>query len=147
MRIKYKNIIASVALLANLTFSLSAYADESTPQTNSAAPIASAKKGVFGTLFSMPKTIAGVCSGIVVGTPVCFIKKLPQETLEGGRGFVGSIIPNENNKLLLIPACAAWLPVAAVITAIESPGYALRNSWMAEKPFSKEQFSLTELDK
>jgi hypothetical protein len=146
MRIKIKTIIASVVVLANFMY-VTAYADESAPQTNSTGPISPAKKGAFRTLFGMPKTIAGVCSGIVIGTPVCFIKKLPQETLEGGRGFVGSIIPNENNKLLLIPACAAWLPVATVMAAIESPGYALRDSWMAEKPFSKEQFSLTELDK
>ncbi len=32
------------------------------------------------------------------------------------------------------------------MTALEAPAYSLRGAYMADKPFSKEQFSLTELD-
>jgi hypothetical protein len=47
--------------------------------------------------------------------------------------------------LYLLPAGAFWLPFALATSIMEAPVYAVRNSWMAEKPFSKEQFSLGEM--
>lgn len=98
-------------------------------------------------LSSIPKSIAGCCLGFIVGTPVCFAKKLPQEAMEEARGFVGTIAKNEDNKYLVGPAFVMCLAPAGLITLLDAPMYSLRNSWMADKPFSKEQFSLTQLDK
>ena len=51
-----------------------------------------------------PKAIAGCCAGFVIGTPICFARKLPQETKDGAHGIVGSIVKDNNNKFLLVPA-------------------------------------------
>lgn len=97
-------------------------------------------------LVAWPKAVAGFCAGAIIGTPICFVKKFPKEASDGAHSFVGSIGNNDNKKLLYIPVYAAWLPVASFITLCEAPGYAIRDAYMAEKPFSKEQFSLVPLD-
>jgi hypothetical protein len=95
---------------------------------------------------ALPKALAGFCAGVVVGTPVCYLRKFPKELTGGAHGLAGSIVENEDNKLLFVPACVAWLPVALVITAVEAPAYAVKDAYTAEKSFSKEQFSLAALD-
>jgi hypothetical protein len=96
-------------------------------------------------LVAWPKAIAGFCAGAIVGTPICFVRKFPSEVTQGAHGFVGSLGSNDNKKLLFVPACVAWLPVAGVVSAMEAPGFALKDAYTAEKPFSKEQFSLGDL--
>jgi hypothetical protein len=93
-----------------------------------------------------PVRIASVCAALVVGTPVCFVRKLPQEAKQGAEGLAGSIFGETHNRFLLIPAGLLWFPAASAISAMEAPGYALRDAWMADQPFSKEQFSLGALD-
>lgn len=93
-----------------------------------------------------PKAIAGCCAGFVIGTPICFARKLPQETKDGAHGIVGSIVKDNNNKFLLVPATLVYLPAACVALTLEAPTYALKDAYMANKPFSKEQFSLGKLD-
>ena len=95
----------------------------------------------------MPKAIAGFCAGVVVGTPICFARKLPQEISEGAHGLAGSIKPDTKNKFLIHSAGLFWLPAAGIVSALEVPGYAIKDAWMAEEPFSKDQFSLGQLDK
>jgi hypothetical protein len=97
-------------------------------------------------LVALPRAIAGFCAGVVVGTPICFARKFPQELSEGAHGFLGSIVSNDDKKELLLPAYVVWLPVAGVVTALEAPGYAIKDAYTAEKAFSKEQFSLGEMD-
>jgi hypothetical protein len=97
-------------------------------------------------IVALPKAIVGFCAGAIVGTPICFVRQFPKEVTQGAHGFVGSIVSNENNKLLFLPACVLWLPVAGVVTTLEAPGYAVKDAYTAEKAFSKEQFSLGELD-
>ena len=111
------------------------------PQTTGAQ----GKSGT-GRLASLPKAVAGCCAGAIIGAPICFVRKFPKEVSEGAHGFVGSITSDDNNKLLFIPACVLWLPVASVVTALEAPGYALKDAYTADKPFEKEQFSLGEMD-
>ncbi len=97
-------------------------------------------------IVSLPKAIAGFVTGVVVGTPICYFRKFPKEVTAGAHGLVGSIVTNEDDKHLFVPACVAWLPVALVITAAEAPAYAVKDAYTAQKSFSKEQFSLGELD-
>jgi hypothetical protein len=87
---------------------------------------------------SVPKRTLGFFAGAVVGTPVCVVRKFKDEEINGTRGIAG----DTSNPLLLIPAGAFWLPLALLYTGMEAPAYAIKNSWMADKPFSKEQFSL-----
>jgi hypothetical protein len=65
---------------------------------------------------------------------------------EGAHNIADSIDESGNNKVLLAPAVVIWSPFAFLISMVEAPGYSLRNAWTAEKPFSKEQFSLDKLD-
>ena len=88
----------------------------------------------------------GFCLGLIIGTPICFARKLPQETIKGARGLVGSIVDNDSIPWLVAPAAVCWLPPATIISLVEAPAYAWRNAWMADQPFSKEQFSLGTLD-
>jgi hypothetical protein len=92
-----------------------------------------------------PLCIAGFTCGTIVGTPICFVRKLPSEVRNLAHGFVGSITDCES-KFLLIPAGIAWLPFAGTAALMEAPVYACKGAYMAEKPFSKEQFSLGLLD-
>lgn len=103
-------------------------------------------KNCSSRLAGWSKSIVGFCAGAIVGTPICFLRKFPSEVSEGAHGFVGSITSNDNNKLLLVPACVAWLPVAGVVSALEAPGFALKDAYTADKPFSKEQFSLGQME-
>jgi hypothetical protein len=112
--------------------------------TTSSAPT---KKASASHLSMMPKAIAGFCAGVVVGTPICFARKLSQEMSEGAHGLAGSIKYDTKNKFLIHAAGLVWLPAAGIVSLLEAPGYAIKDAWMAEEPFSKDQFSLGQLDK
>lgn len=114
-------------------------ADQSPPSSTAT------KKSRAAGLAKMPLHLVGFCAGTVIGTPICALRKFPQEMNEGGHGFIGSITDSDN-KLWLIPGGILWLPFAMVTSTMEAPFYALKNAWIAEQPFSKEQFSLGELD-
>ena len=143
---KHRNLIFSIAALGSACIStVPAWADD--PQTTSVqAPTNVQAKSAASHITALPRAIAGFCAGVVVGTPICFARKFPQEVKNGAHGFIGSIGSTEDSKLLFIPACVAWVPVALVITSVEAPGYAVKDAYTAEKAFSKEQFSLGELD-
>lgn len=105
----------------------------SSPGVLPASPGSDAKFG--------PAMMAGVCVGIVIGTPVCFFRRFRHDAVRGAHGIVG----DTDSPVLLGAATAAWIPLAAFTATMEAPVYAVRNSWMAEKPFSKEQFSLGDM--
>jgi hypothetical protein len=121
-----------------------AWADDQTQGSTAATP-AAAPKSMGARIASWPLCIAGFTCGTIVGTPICFVRKLPAEVRNLAHGFVGSITEKES-KLLLIPVGIAWLPFAGTAALMEAPVYAFKDAYMAEKPFSKEQFSLGELD-
>jgi len=126
--------------LAITTPPASAVTPVSTPTANAAD-----SKGVGARLASWPVCIAGFACGTIVGTPICFFRKLPSEIHNLAYGFVGSITDNQS-KYLLIPAGIAWLPFSGTAALMEAPVYAFKDAYMAEKPFSKEQFSLGQID-
>ena len=90
--------------------------------------------------------VPGFVAGFFVGMPIYFVRKLPHDIAEQTHGIVGTVVKDENNKVLAVPALAFALPMAAIVVALETPVCSLHNAWMAEKPFSKEQFSLGDLD-
>jgi hypothetical protein len=117
-------------------------------QGQPAAPPAAAtgtQKTGAARIAAWPVCVAGFACGAIVGIPICFVRKLPDEFHNLAHGFVGSITDNEK-KYFLIPAGIAWLPFSASAALIEAPAYAWKNAYMAEKPFSKEQFSLGQMD-
>lgn len=88
-----------------------------------------------------PAMIPGVCVGTAVGLPVCLVRRFAHNVVAGARGMLG----DSENPALVIPAAAIWSPLAFCVSVMESPVYAVRNAWMADKPFSKDQFSLGEM--
>lgn len=98
-------------------------------------------------LLRMPKAVAGFCTGFVVGIPVCFVKKMPNEINDGAHGMVDGVTDNSDNKLLLGSAAILWLPAASITSFLEAPCLSFRNALKADKPFSKEQFSLDNFER
>ena len=143
-----KTIISSVVSLLLLSCSaveaedlpdksVKSVADNTAQSSSSSKP---SQNSSSGTPFGLAM-IPGVCLGTAVGLPVCLFRRLGHDIVEGAHGMVG----DTNNKLLLVPAAALWSPLAFCTAAMECPVYAIRDAWMAEKPFSKEQFSLGEM--
>lgn len=93
-----------------------------------------------------PLSLVGVCIGTVVGTPICFFRYWQREERNGTHGLIGSLVNNENNRALLLPAAIMSLPAATIIASLEAPVYGFKNAYMANRPFSKEQFSLGKLE-
>jgi hypothetical protein len=81
----------------------------------------------------LAKDFFGVLTGVVVGTPVCMVRKPMDEDKYAVSDLTG------NSK----KGRAVWAPFSAVQGVLEAPFYALNNSLVNyDKPFSKEQFSL-----
>lgn len=139
-----KNLIAISAILYSLSFNCyPAIADTSTVAASSTASSgASSSSGGGGSSSSNPVTMAaGMVAGFAVGWPVCLVRRLKRDAIQGARGIAGET----DNPILLGTAGAIWLPLAFCTSFLEAPVYAARNSFMAEKPFSKDQFSLGDM--
>jgi hypothetical protein len=141
-----QNFALSLAAVGLVCGSIPAARADDPNATNAPAATNAQTKSGGSHLGSLPKAIAGFCAGAIVGTPICFVRKFPKELNDGAHSFVGSIGSNDNKKLLFIPAYVAWIPFAGFISLVEAPAYAVKDAYTAEKPFSKEQFSLGELD-
>jgi hypothetical protein len=137
-----KQLVSLSLMSCSIHMSVLAAGSQAQGPTNSSKPT----KSVPARLANVPVCAAGFCTGFVVGTPVCFARKLKQEVSEGAHGLVGSIVTDNNNPALLVPAGIFWFPAAMFVAGMEAPAYAWRDAWMADKPFSKEQFSLGNLD-
>jgi len=142
----HQNFALSLAAVGIACVSIPpAWADDPKATNAPAAPNVQSKSGASH-LVALPKAIAGFCAGAIIGTPICFVRKFPKELNDGAHSFVGSIADNDNKKLLFVPAYVAWIPFAGFISLCEAPALAIKGAYTAEKPFSKEQFSLGELD-
>lgn len=138
MNKKYISLVASAVLVVSLLSPALAQSQANQPQSRKVSGLH---------LLKLPKAIAGFCAGFVVGTPVCFVKKMPGEISDGAHGIVDGVTDNNDNKLLFITAAILWLPAASITSLVEAPCYSLRNAWKADKPFSKEQFSIDGFEK
>lgn len=105
------------------------------------ADAASPAKSSSSSLLSAPLAVMGICAGFVVGSPIAIARRFVHDEKSGTRGIAG----DTSNPWLLAPAAVISLPFAAISGFCEGPVYAFRNSYMADKPFSKEQFSLGEM--
>lgn len=109
--------------------------------TNPSSAAASASKKPSATKAPLPRRLLGVVVGAVVGTPVCLVRKTIDEEKYGIAGIIGT----NNNKAVVTTAGVFWLPFAFMTGTVESPVYATLNSLNAEEPFSKAQFSLSDV--
>jgi hypothetical protein len=120
--------------------SLSPTANTSQPNaSNSQVPATSKPGGPVNS--SLPKRALGLVCGTVVGTPVCVVRKSIDEEAYAVNGMVS----DTSKKKARMLAGFFWLPFAVFTGAVEAPVFAARNSLKAEEPFSKEQFSLSDV--
>ena len=101
----------------------------------------SSSKGAPVRAGERPLKVLGFLAGTVGGTPVCLVKRLANDEVEGTRALVGK----SRSLFLLVPAGVFWLPFAGIAGVLEAPFYSMQNS-IVSKPFSKEQFSLGNVD-
>jgi hypothetical protein len=99
-------------------------------------------------LLTLSRAVAGFCAGFVVGTPVCFVKRLVSETDYGAHEMVGGFTDDKSDsKLILVPVTIMWLPAATLTAFMEAPCDSFKHAIEADEPFSKEQFSLNDFEK
>ncbi len=88
---------------------------------------------------SFAKKIIGVVTGVVVGAPVCAVRK----PLDEDKYAIADLTGNSKKGRAVIPTAVLWAPFACVEGILEAPFFAINNSLVNyDKPFSKEQFSL-----
>jgi hypothetical protein len=110
-----------------------AFADANSAPTAAATPTPSAHA-------SIPKRILGAVVATVVGTPVCFVRGAIADEKGGIQGMVG----DTENKVALVSAGAFWLPFGLTTGFLSAPFSSFKHSMCnTDKPFSKEQFSLS----
>jgi hypothetical protein len=139
-----KKTVLSTCLAFALTAPLALADDQTTSASGGKTPKTSAPSH---SLLKAPFTVAGLVAATVVGTPVCFVRKLPREIKDGGLGLAGTFVNdsdttgNASNKWIVVPSTVLWSPFATTVAFLQSPGLALGHAWNAKRPFSKEQFS------
>lgn len=139
--------LLSLTLLSSL--SAAAYAADNDAASTSdksdkttAAPAAAAKpaKSSGGDGGSIPSRMASFLVGTIVGTPVSFVRKTKQETVNATKDLVG----DTDNKFLIGAAATLGVPAGIVSGAFQAPIYGIWNAWTgsADEPFSEESMSL-----
>ena len=116
-------------------------ADSFTSSINasSSAPLNTNKGGPSSKHSSLAKKFLGVMTGVVVGTPVCMVRK----PMDEDKYAVSDLTGNSTKGRAVVPTAVLWAPFSAVQGVLEAPFVALNNSLVNyDKPFSKEQFSL-----
>jgi hypothetical protein len=73
---------------------------------------------------------------------VCIVRKSIDEEKCGINGMIGT----NDNKAAQVAAGVFWFPFAAFTGAVESPVYAAINSLRADEPFTKQQFSISNVN-
>ena len=88
---------------------------------------------------SFAKKFLGVVTGVIVGTPVCMVRK----PLDEDKYAVADLTGNSDKGRAVVPTTVLWAPFSVVGGILEAPFCAFNNSLVNyDKPFSKEQFSL-----
>jgi hypothetical protein len=88
------------------------------------------------TKVSTPKKVFSVATALLVGTPVCVVRRTKYEERYGVNGLIGS----SDSKCKKVLASVFWLPFAVVCGTAEAPFDALANGLMYPA-FSKDQLS------
>jgi hypothetical protein len=119
-------------------------ADSSNPKGAVALKPASAGKTITSPKhYSIATKLLGVATGIIVGTPICMVRK----PLDEDKYAVADLTGNSHNGRAVVPTAALWAPFAAAQGILEAPFWAVNNSLVNyKKPFSKNQFSLVNPD-
>ncbi len=101
-----------------------------------------ADDGVLSVVVGMPLKGASVATSMVVGVPVAIVRKSAQNTKEQTQKVAG----DNANPFMTGFAAIVGLPIGMVSGAIDGSQSGFKNSLKCDKAFSKEQFSMGDLD-
>jgi hypothetical protein len=123
---------ASLATESAASSTSSINATASAPSNTSSAIVSSKHS-------SLAKKFLGVMTGVVVGTPVCMVRK----PMDEDKYAISDLTGHSKKGRAVVPTAVLWAPFSAVQGVLEAPFFAFNNSLVNyDKPFSKEQFSL-----
>jgi len=111
-------------------------ADANGSQAPSTSPPASTTPSVPGPKASLPKKVVSVASAIVIGTPVCMVRRTKYEEKYAIHGQLG----DTDSKVKKAIFGTLWFPFAVVDGFAEAPFDAFANGIMYPA-FSKDQMS------
>src|SRR5271170_133026 len=131
-------LILSISLCGWST-SIALADDQPAPPASDAKP-APAGKAADG---NVAKRMAAFLTGVVVGTPIAVVRKTIQCTVSDTKELVGE----NRNPFFLVPAGMLAFPWGLFSGGVEGLYDGVADSWVnsADKPFSKESFSLGEM--
>jgi hypothetical protein len=110
--------------------------------TLAVAPAFADDDGVLSVVVGMPLKGASVATAMVVGLPVAIVRKSAENTKEQTKKVAG----DNANPVMTGLAALVGLPIGLVSGTIDGSQAGFKNSLKFDKPFSKEQFSLGDLD-
>jgi hypothetical protein len=114
-------------------------ASQTSSKSSSSGPI-----GRLGGMFSkVPKNVPAFVAGVVVGTPIAFVRMSKREVVSATRELVGET----ENPLILAPASVLGVPAGIMSGGIYGLAHAIGNAWTNadDNPFSKDSFSLGDM--
>ena len=89
-----------------------------------------------------PLRAPGFSAGVLVGTPIAILRQCSGNVLNATRGQWES----NKNPILLVPALCLGVPGGVLSGFLDGVWVGPANAWVnADKPFSKESFSLGEM--
>lgn len=98
--------------------------------------------GVLSVVVGMPIKGASVATSMVIGVPVAIIRKSAENTKDQTKKIAG----DNANPVMTGLSALVGLPIGLVSGTIDGSQAGFKNSLKCDKPFSKEQFSLGDLD-
>jgi hypothetical protein len=98
--------------------------------------------GVLSVVVGMPLKGASVATAMVVGVPVAIARKTAQNTKEQTKKVAG----DSSNPVMTGFAALVGVPIGLVSGTIDGSQAGFKNSIKCDKAFTKEQFSMGDLD-
>jgi len=123
-------------------------ADNSAPAAaatdpNAKTPAKPAKSG-SGASVGLPARVAGFTAGVIVGTPICIIRRTHLEIKQGEHDLIGDVDTWWKKGLFVFPGLLMAVPYGGISGGVGGCMYSVKNAWTNSKdePFSKDTFSL-----
>ena len=134
--------IASLALAMLLLGNTAASAADDPKATPAPAAKTSSSAGSDG-IGKYPARALSFILGAAVGIPVAIVKKTPGEVMTATKDLVGET----DNPFILVPAGIVFgVPAGLLSGTLLGTFVGAKNALFSDEPFSKESFSLDDLD-
>jgi hypothetical protein len=118
--------------------------DAAATAPNGKTPAKPAKSAKGGATAALPARVAGFTAGVIVGTPICIIRRTHLEIKQGEHDLIGDVDTWWKKGLFVFPGLLMAVPYGGISGGVGGCMYSVRNAWQNSKdePFSKDSFSL-----